>query len=76
MALTSSRAVLPCIRARSALSKPIRPIFTVQQVQRLNMSVTASKQVVSTTEAPAALGPYSQVITLKQVPSSSYVFTA
>lgn len=60
MALLQTRAFVPCIQKNAAsLSRSIRPV-RVLRVQRARMSVSA-KQVISTEEAPAALGPYSQV---------------
>eukprot|EP00879_Flechtneria_rotunda_P012770 GHRR01013334.1.p1 GENE.GHRR01013334.1~~GHRR01013334.1.p1 ORF type:complete len:166 (-),score=42.15 GHRR01013334.1:218-715(-) len=61
MALTCSRAFAPCIRQSAAsFAAPVRPLG-LQRVQCARMSASA-KQVISTDQAPAALGPYSQAI--------------
>lgn len=55
------RALAPALQKQAAcFTHSIRPV-RVQRVQRARMSVQAAKQVISTEEAPAALGPYSQV---------------
>lgn len=48
-------------QATTCFTHSIRPVrCTAQRVRRVQMSAVA-KQVVSTDQAPAALGPYSQV---------------
>lgn len=56
------RALAPALHKQAAcFTHSIRPV-RVQRVQRVRMSAVA-KQVISTDQAPAALGPYSQVST-------------
>lgn len=50
-----------CTRSSVAFTKSVVRPAVVNRVQRARMSVSA-KQVVSTEDAPAALGPYSQAI--------------
>jgi hypothetical protein len=55
------RALAPALQKQAAcFTHSVRPV-RVQRIQRARMSVQAAKQVISTEEAPAALGPYSQV---------------
>lgn len=55
------RALAPALQKQAAcFTHSVRPV-RMQRIQRARMSVQAAKQVISTEEAPAALGPYSQV---------------
>jgi hypothetical protein len=55
------RALAPALQKQATcFTHSIRPV-RVQRVQRVRMSAQAAKQVISTDQAPAALGPYSQV---------------
>lgn len=55
------RALAPALQKQAAcFTHSVRPV-RVKRIQRARMSVQAAKQVISTEEAPAALGPYSQV---------------
>jgi hypothetical protein len=54
------RALAPALQKQATcFTHSILPV-RVQRVQRVRMSAVA-KQVISTDQAPAALGPYSQV---------------
>lgn len=54
------RALAPTLHKQAAsFTHSLHPV-RLQRVQRVRMSAVA-KQVVSTDQAPAALGPYSQV---------------
>eukprot|EP00877_Chromochloris_zofingiensis_P003426 jgi/Chrzof1/13084/Cz07g19070.t1 len=66
-------AAVACFKAAPQLAKALCPSscrvgasithpVVVRRSQRAAMSVSAAKQVISTDNAPAALGPYSQAI--------------
>jgi hypothetical protein len=65
------RALAPALHKQAAcFTHSVRPV-RAQRLQRVGMSAVA-KQVISTDQAPAALGPYSQVLTkLHQQPPAS-----